>query len=131
MNVRIGTDLVDIERFRALVQKDAFVRKVFTDTEIAQCQNKAHPEASFAARFAAKEAFFKALGTGLYAQGMGPHDVWVECAKNGRPQLRVSGKAKQQLDALAGSWTMDVSLAHDGEMASASVVILLISEPIS
>ncbi|NBW81311.1 holo-[acyl-carrier-protein] synthase, partial [bacterium] len=103
MKVRVGTDIVAVDRMEKSIEKESFVRKVFHPDEIAYCQSKSRPAASFAARFAAREAFFKALGTGLYTQGMGPQDVWVENAENGRPHLKLSAAAEKLLSQLGNS----------------------------
>lgn len=124
MNIRVGTDVVEIERMKRLIQKDSFLNKVFSREEIEYCQQKPKPEASFAARFAAKEAFFKALGTGLYAQGMGPQDVWITNDANGRPKLNFSEAAAQIMAQISTHWQTDVSLTHDGPVAVATVIFL-------
>ena len=123
--VRIGTDLVSVERIAKSIERDSFLKKVFHPNEIEQCKKKAHPASSFAARFAAKEAFFKALGTGLYTEGMGPLDAWIENEENGRPKLILSQAAKDQLQRLGGCSGIDVSLSHDAHMAIATVVLQL------
>lgn len=123
--VRIGTDLVSVERIAKSIERESFLKKVFHPNEIEQCRKKTHPASSFAARFAAKEAFFKALGTGLYTEGMGPLDAWIENAENGRPKLILSQAAQAQLQRLGGCSGMDVSLSHDAHMAIATVVIQL------
>lgn len=124
MNIRIGTDLVEIIRMEKSIQKDAFLKKVFHPIEIEYAQKKAQPAASFAARFAAKEAFFKALGTGLYTEGMGPLDVWIENNPSGRPELRMTAAVQALLNQKFAHYQCDVSLAHDGPCALATVVIL-------
>ena len=120
--MRIGCDLVCLKRFATSVAKEAFVVKVFHAAEIDACRKKADPVASFAARYAAKEAFVKALGTGLYTQGVGPTDVWVEQHENGRPYLKFSPRVAQLLERenLKGA---DVSLSHHGEYAMATVLL--------
>ncbi len=123
MNIRIGTDIVDVERIKRSIEKESFVKKVFAPQEIEYARKKADPTHSFAARFAAKEAFFKALGTGLYTQGMGPLDVWVENSASGRPELKFSSAAHDLLSQLGQSYSVDISLAHDGSMAIATVVL--------
>ncbi len=126
MNIRIGTDVVQIERIKRSTEKDSFIKKVFTAGEIEYSSKKAEPAASFAARFAAKEAFFKALGTGLYTQGMGPQDVWIENSDSGRPLLKFSKAAEALLQQQGQSWQADVSLSHDGPVAIATVVLLFV-----
>ncbi|MEN9528998.1 MAG: holo-[acyl-carrier-protein] synthase [Pseudomonadota bacterium] len=121
-SVRIGTDLVAVARIEKSIQRESFLKKVFHPHEIEQCRSKAHPAASFAARFAAKEAFFKALGTGLYTEGMGPQDVWIENENSGRPKLCLSPEAAALLQNLGSSISTDVSLAHDAQMAIATVI---------
>jgi holo-[acyl-carrier protein] synthase len=120
--VRVGTDLVSVARIEKSIQRESFLKKVFHPNEIKQCSGKAHPASSYAARFAAKEAFFKALGTGLYTEGMGPQDVWIENEDNGRPRLCLSPAAMALLQALGTQVSTDVSLAHDASMAIATVV---------
>jgi len=124
LDIRVGTDVVEIERVGKSIRKEAFVNKVFAAVEIDYCRQKAKPEASFAARFAAKEAFFKALGTGLYTEGMGPQDVWVENDASGRPYLKLSMAAQNIVNQRGGQCKIDVSLAHDGPLAIATVVLL-------
>ncbi|MFZ9520833.1 MAG: holo-ACP synthase [Silvanigrellaceae bacterium] len=126
MKIRIGTDIVAVDRIEKSIAKESFLRKVFHPTEIDYCQSKARPAASFAARFAAKEAFFKALGTGLYVQGMGPQDVWIENTDNGRPSLKLSPAAEKLISSSGTTSQHDVSLAHDGNFATATVVILAV-----
>jgi len=124
VKIRVGTDVVSIERMQKSIEKESFIKKVFTSEEIQYAQNKNQPAASFAARFAAKEAFFKALGSGLYSQGMGPRDVWIQNNSNGRPALHLSEAAEQQLKTLGSKYEADVSLAHDGGIATATVVLV-------
>jgi holo-[acyl-carrier protein] synthase len=124
VNIRVGTDVVQIERIKRSIEKESFVKKVFTPVEIEYATKKADAAASFAARFAAKEAFFKALGTGLYTQGMGPQDVWIENSDNGRPFLKFSAAAESLLQQQGLCCCTDVSLAHDGPVALATVVLL-------
>jgi holo-[acyl-carrier protein] synthase len=121
--IRVGNDIVSVERMATSIQKESFVNKVFHPTEIQYCKSKSHPAASFAARFAAKEAFFKALGTGLYTQGMGPQDVWIENESHGRPVLHLSSDAEALLKTLGQEPQWDISLSHDAQMALATVVI--------
>ncbi|MEY2988357.1 MAG: holo-[acyl-carrier-protein] synthase [Pseudomonadota bacterium] len=121
--VRIGTDLVSCERIRKSVSNETFLAKVFHPNEIDACRKKPHSEQSFAGRFAAKEAFLKALGTGLYTQGMGPQDVWVESDTNGRPLLCLSEAAQTILQKHGNCIGLDLSISHDSNFAIATVVI--------
>lgn len=121
--IRVGNDIVSVERMAHSIQKESFIAKVFHPIEIEYCNTKAKPAASYAARFAAKEAFVKALGTGLYTQGMGPQDVWIENESHGRPALRLSPQAETLLNTLGQAPQWDVSLSHDAQIALATVVI--------
>jgi holo-[acyl-carrier protein] synthase len=127
--IRIGNDLVYIPRFEKALSVGNFIKKIFHENEIKYCesQHKRKKIACYAARFAAKEAFSKALGTGLYAQGVSFRDVWIEKETNGRPLLHMSKKILLllQQEHLSGQ---DVSLSHEKNYASA-VVILFETEP--
>lgn len=119
----IGCDLVDEARFRKSMARrgGAFCRRIFTDVETEYCQSKKDPIPHFAARFAAKEAFLKALRTG-WSGGIGWRDVGVVNQPSGAPDLVVTGKARDIFDQLGGR-QVHVSLAHAGEYAIATVVI--------
>jgi len=119
----IGNDIVHIPRFLKSLEKEAFVEKVFHPTEIDYCKKKQDSASSFAARFAAKEAFSKAFGTGLYVDGVYPLDVWVKNdTKSGKPCLCFSEKLEAKLSD-KGITGFDVSLAHHGDYALAHVVL--------
>ncbi len=116
----VGMDLVEVERIRGMVERhgDRFIKKVFTDQEWAYCQKKAHKYLSLAARFAAKEAVFKAFGTG-WGKGLKWRDVEVVNDGRGKPEIALYGKAKE----LAGSGTVRVSLTHTQNYAAAVAVL--------
>jgi len=121
----IGVDLVNTERIKDVLQRwgEKFLRRTFTLQEIAYCSNQAQPHRHYAARFAAKEAVFKALGTG-WAQGVGWLDVEV-CANpnTGQPYIVLSGKALEILGD-PSSWRVLISLSHDHEYAIAQAIIV-------
>lgn len=120
--VGIGIDLVEIERIERMAARhgDAFLRKVFTPEEIAFCSGKNRPGQHYAARFAAKEAALKALGTGVQ-RGRGFKDVWVERAEQEAPRLVMRGGVQGKADKL-GIKAMHVSLTHTDRYAAAYVV---------
>ncbi len=122
LNIRIGNDLVHLPRFAKSLELEAFKEKIFHKNEIDYCEKKPDKLSSYAARFAAKEAFAKALGTGLYAEGVTPKDVWVENEPSGKPTLCFSEKMREILKEkeLAGC---DVSLSHHGDYALAHVIL--------
>src|SRR5437667_10076025 len=92
----IGVDLVNIPRMRDVIDRwqDRFLRRVFTEAEIAYCRARRDPVPHFAARFAAKEAGLKALGTGLRL-GMSWRELEVRRAPGGPPTLVLSGRSRE------------------------------------
>ena len=119
----IGIDLVDVPRFAELMERRgaAALRRFFTEGEAERCrQSRSAPE-SFAARFAAKEAFFKALGTGW---GLGGRwtEVEVVSTASGAPSLCLSGRAAE-VAAERGVRVVHVSLTHTDGTAGAFVVL--------
>jgi holo-[acyl-carrier protein] synthase len=124
--IRIGNDLVNISRFEKSLKVGNFIQKIFHPNEITYCENKIKScTSSFAARFAAKEAFAKALGTGLYANGVSPKDIWIENDANGRPYLNISENVKNLLTENKID-DYDVSLSHHEDYAMATVVLFKI-----
>ena len=103
MILGIGSDLCNIERIQASVERwgDKFLNRVFTDVERAKAASRPHTIAgTLAKRFAAKEAFSKAVGTG-FKRGVHMKDIGVVNAPSGAPTLHLTGGAKARLDALA------------------------------
>ncbi|MCL4863694.1 MAG: holo-ACP synthase [Caldilineaceae bacterium] len=119
--LRTGVDLIEIERVRLAVdqQGDRFLRRVFTASELALCAGRVE---SLAARFAAKEAVAKALGTGIWRQGVMWTDIEIlRDAESGAPQLCLHGAAAAR-SATLGVEEWSISLSHDQERAIAFVV---------
>lgn len=119
----IGIDLVRISRLEEVVNRRGkrFLERVFTPQEIEYCSSKALKIQHYAVRFAAKEAVFKAFGTG-WSQGVTWHDVEVFSDEEGRPQVRLSGKCQQLARELQVKQIL-VSLSHDGDYAIAQALI--------
>ena len=118
----IGVDMVEIERVQKLIAKDlGFAERIFTPREIAYCESKFFKAQHYAARFTAKEAFFKALGTG-FRGGMSWQDVEVENDVLGKPQLRLAAVALRQFEKRKLKKAL-LSLSHTRGMAVALVVI--------
>lgn len=115
-----GIDLVDIARIGKLVANAAFVRKIYTPAEQSYCMDRADSAACYAARFAAKEAVAKALGTGI-----GAHASWLDIEvrndRVGAPSVTLSGAAARRAHEM-GVERWHVSFTHDGGMAMASVL---------
>lgn len=122
MIVGIGTDLLDVGRMaRELAREGAGFRDdVFTPSEVAYCEARAHPAQHYAVRFAAKEACWKALGAP--ADGVRLRDVEVERPDSGPPRLVLAGRAKDEAERL-GVKRVLVSLAHTTTLATASVLL--------
>lgn len=118
----IGTDIVAISRIQRIIEKNpAFIRKVFTESEIAYCEKRANKAESFAARFAAKEALMKALGTG-WAENISWQEIQVAVDDSGKPYLELSGVALKLAQAL-GAEIWHLSLSHEREYATAFVIL--------
>jgi holo-[acyl-carrier protein] synthase len=118
-----GIDLCEVSRMQAKVQASAddFIARVFLPGEIAYCGSKRNPAEHYAARFAAKEAVVKALAdTG--GQGSFWLDIEISHEQNGRPVVRLHGRARELAGAL-GVRRVFVSLTHIREMAAATVVL--------
>jgi holo-[acyl-carrier protein] synthase len=122
----IGIDLVEVKRISQTLKKQGkrFLWRVFTPSEIKYClEHKRAPNEHFAARFAAKEAFLKAIGTGW---GSGDSPSWTEIEvvnlSNKTPQLRLKGKALWHIRKLKAK-RIHLSLAHTVDYASAIAII--------
>jgi len=117
----IGIDIVEIDRIRILIKRygDRFVERVFAPGEISYCRNKKDPPRSFAARFAVKEAFVKALGTGM-VRGMKFSDVSLEISE--RPEIKLNGIARS-IAELKGIASMHTSISHEKDYAIAIVIL--------
>jgi len=118
-----GVDLVEIERIRRSIDAhgDRFLTRVFTDGERADAGRGRSRTERLAARFAAKEAALKAIGTG-WSRGVAWTDVETRTEPSGRPVLGVSGRAGEIAREMGGSrWS--VSLSHAGGLAIASVIL--------
>ena len=121
----IGIDLVKVSRLAAAIARhgERFLNRVFTPGEIAYCQRKSRSSASaFALRFAAKEAFSKALGVGLRQNGIRWREVEVVPNPLGKPELVISGRAAD-LCVQAGITRMHISLTDESGQALAVVIL--------
>tara|TARA_R110002094_G_scaffold160856_4_gene146125 strand:+ start:1099 stop:1476 length:378 start_codon:yes stop_codon:yes gene_type:complete len=122
MIVAIGVDAVEIERIRDMFDRsgDRFVNRIFTEQEGDYCRGRNDPAESLAARFAAKEATMKCLGTG-WAEGLTFRQIEVQRLPSGDTELVVSGEAKIRAEAL-GIRRWHVSLTHTEITATAFVI---------
>ncbi len=115
----VGIDIIEIERIAETYKRfgERFLRRIYTDAEIAYCRGRA-PQ--LAARFAAKEAMMKALGTGV--RGVGWRDIEIVRSRGGPPAIRLSGRAAKVAER-QGMLHSALSISHSREYAVASVVI--------
>jgi len=122
MIVGVGIDVIQNDRIRDSIQKfgPRFLNRIYTQTEIDYCSKCGDPTIHYAARFAAKEAGFKALGTG-WAAGVKWKDIEVQKLPSGKPELHLYGEALQRATAM-GATRLHVSLTHD-QLVSCAVVM--------
>jgi len=117
----LGTDLVEVERMTNKIAKSSFLRAAFTPIEIAYCQNKKHAAQHYAARFAAKEAYMKAVGSGWGNQAEFTEIEVVNDAA-GKPALNLLGSTKAFFHE-SGFKHIFVTLSHTKTAATATVII--------
>jgi len=122
MIVSTGIDMVEISRIEEVFARrgDRFRNRVFTQSEINYCEPRGSRFASYAARFAAKEAAMKALGTG-WGDGVGWRDIEVMRGENGGPTILLHGRAKERFQQL-GAQKIHLSLTHSRDIAMAQVI---------
>ncbi len=117
--MRVGVDLIEIERVRRALQRhpQSFRERCFTEAERAYCDSKANPPQHYAARFAGKEAVGKALGSGV-------HFTWREIEIRGRPKpgVYLSGRTKAWAERV-GAGRIELSMTHSKELAAAIAVV--------
>jgi holo-[acyl-carrier protein] synthase len=127
MIIGIGSDLIDIRRIEKSIERygERFLSRIFTETERAKSERRSLRGASYAKRFAAKEACSKALGTGL-RQGVFWRDMGVVNLPSGKPSLCLTGGALQRLEQLTPEGhvaQIDLSITDDFPLAQAIVII--------
>jgi holo-[acyl-carrier protein] synthase len=118
--VRIGVDLIEIERVRRALERhgDGFRERCFTPGEQAYCESRANPAQHYAGRFAAKEAVGKALGFGVYF-------TWKEIEIRGRPKpgVHLSGRTARFAEKI-GAGAIELSMTHSRELAAAVAIVV-------
>jgi len=127
MIIGLGSDLIDIRRIEQTIERhgDRFLDRIFTPVERAKSDRRAQRSASYAKRFAAKEACAKALGTGL-RKGVFWRDMGVVNLPGGKPTLRLTGGALlrlQQITPNGHEAVIDLSITDDFPLAQAVVII--------
>lgn len=126
MAVFCGTDIISVARIKNSITElgETFIKRIYTDEEINYCESKRMCKfQSYAARFAAKEAMYKALSPES-ADNVSWHDLEIVKKKNGKPVAKLSGRLKDEADKKGISdEDIDISLSHDDSYAIATVVI--------
>lgn len=121
MIVGLGCDIIEIERIARAIKRESFIQRVFTAKEAAYCQSRGQQAAaSFAARFAAKEAVLKALGTGLREGSL--QEIAVANDALGKPLVQLSGHFAA-LSRQLGVKNIQISLSHSRDFAVAYVIM--------
>ncbi len=115
--MKVGLDLIEIERIRRALERPGFRERCFTEAEREYCDSKVNPAQHYAARFAGKEAVGKALGSGVYF-------TWREIEIRGRPKPGVvlNGRTKAFAERV-GAGRIDLSMTHSRELAAAICVV--------
>jgi holo-[acyl-carrier protein] synthase len=123
MIVGTGIDIIEVARIGEAIERfgPRFLERIYTSVEIRYCQSKHNATERFAARFAAKEAALKALGTG-WRLGVQWKDVEIRREAGGRPTIDFSGKAAE-VAARLGARRASLSLSHTAEQAIAQVIL--------
>jgi holo-[acyl-carrier protein] synthase len=117
-----GTDLLEVERMAELAARGrAYLEALFTGQEIAYCESKARPNEHYAARYAAKEAVLKALGTG-WRDGLAFCEIEILNDELGKPQVFLHGRTKEFFDRQQISGC-SLSLSHTGKIAMAVAIL--------
>jgi len=120
----VGTDIVDISRIKALLRKNKnFKKKIFSSREIKHCETKSNKIACYAKRFAAKEAFSKALGVGI-SKGISFNEISISNNRDGTPFIELLGKSKVVANNLIKKRNkIYLSLSDEKKYALAMVII--------
>jgi holo-[acyl-carrier protein] synthase len=117
-DVKVGVDVIEIERVRRALERPGFRERCFTEAERAYCDSKKNPAESYAARFAGKEAVGKALGCGVLF-------TWreIEIAGRPKPAVSLSGRTAAWAEKVAAG-PIELSMTHSRELAAAVAVVL-------
>jgi holo-[acyl-carrier protein] synthase len=133
MILGLGSDLIDVRRIEKTLERhgERFIARVFTEVERAKSERRKQRAASYAKRFAAKEACAKALGTGM-SDGVFWRDMGVVNLRSGQPTLVLTGGAARRLAAITPAGMrarIDLSMTDEYPLAQAIVIISAVAEP--
>ena len=120
----VGTDIVKIKRIKDSIKKESFITRIFNDVEISKCNKTIKSYNCYAKRFAAKEAFSKALGTGI-SKGINFNEIVVLNEKNGKPFIKLLKKTKEKVEKKLKkkNFKISLSLTDEDKYAVAFVTI--------
>ena len=120
----IGTDIANINRIKKSLKNKDFVNRLFNKNEIKKCNNQINKANCYAKRFAAKEAFSKAIGTGI-SKGINFNEIIVYNIKSGKPGIKLLGNTKKKVNKIINKKKINIflSLSDDKPFAIATVVI--------
>ena len=122
MTVGIGIDIIEVKRIGKLITGSSrFRQRIYTQNEVSYCEAKKNKDQNYAARFAAKEAFLKALGTG-WRKGVAFREIEVVNDEHGRPEIVLYGETKKIAEKKLIK-SIQVSVSHIKELAVAVVVV--------
>ena len=120
----IGTDIVSIKRIKSSLKKRNFIKRIFNQQEVLKCKKAINQHNCYAKRFAAKEAFSKALGTGI-SNGINFNEITVLNNKSGKPYIYLNGETKKKINKIfkRKKTKISLSLSDEREYAVAFVTI--------
>ncbi len=120
----IGTDIANISRIKNLIKNKKFLTRIFSEIEMIKCNQQINKANCFAKRFAAKEAFSKALGTGI-SKGLNFNEILVYNIRSGKPQIKILGQSRKLVSKILKKrkYSIFLSLSDDKPFAVATVVI--------
>lgn len=122
MILGIGIDLTKVSRYSSFLDNQGFLTKYFHADEIESVLSKGAGAAqSLAGKFAAREAFFKALGTGF--NGFSPKDIKVSSLDSGKPIIIPNQKVIDRLNSISNTWSIHLTISHEKEYAIAQVIL--------
>ena len=111
----IGTDIVSIKRIKLSLKKKKFIKRIYNEQEVLKCKKAINQHNCYAKRFAAKEAFSKALGTGI-SNGINFNEITVLNNKSGKPYINLKGKTKKKIKNIFKQKKTKISLSLSDEM---------------
>ena len=119
----LGTDIVSVDRVKKFIKNKNSLKRIFSQDEISKCNKLIKPQNCYAKRFAAKEAFSKALGTGI-SNGINFNEIIVLNEKNGKPFIKLIGKTKKKIYATFNKKTKFFLSLSDEKMYAVAFVII-------